>query len=126
LAPDCGARRDRLDYRNLGNALIALLVVWTFAAFGVEFAYRGYLLSRATEAGGATALARWAAVVAVAILFGFGHYYKGPAGILDSAVAGLILGAAVLLSGRNLWAAVLGHGLMDTFAVVALYFGWQS
>jgi CAAX protease family protein len=108
---------------NLGHALVALLVVWTFAAFGEEFGYRGYLLSRAADAGGESAVARWAAVVVVAILFGFGHYYKGPAGILDSGVAGLILGAAFLLSGRNLWAAVLAHGLIDTFAVVAVYFG---
>ncbi len=39
---------------------------------------------------------------------------------------GLMLGAAFLLSGRNLWAAVLAHGLIDTFAVLAVYFGWQS
>ena len=111
---------------NIGNAAIALLIVWTFAAFGEEFAYRGYLLSRAADAGGGSAAARWAAVLAVAVLFGIGHYYKGPAGVLDSAVAGLILGAAVLLSRRNLWAAVLAHGLIDTFSVVALYFRWQS
>jgi uncharacterized protein len=61
-----------------------------------------------------------------AILFGVGHYYKGPTGIVDSGVAGLILGAAYLLSGRNLWAAVLAHGLIDTFGVVVLYFGWAS
>jgi hypothetical protein len=40
-------------------------------------------------------------------------------------VAGLILGAAFLLSGRNLWTWVLAHGFIDTFGVVALYFGWE-
>jgi membrane protease YdiL (CAAX protease family) len=92
---------------NLSNALLALLIVWTFAAFGEEFSYRGYLLSRAAAIGGGSAAAHWAAVVAVSVLFGFGHYYKGPAGVLDSGVAGLILGAAYMLSGRNLWAPIL-------------------
>ena len=60
------------------------------------------------------------------MLFGCGHYYKGPVGMLDSAMAGLILGAAYLLSRRNLWVAILGHGLIDTVAVVAVYFGWST
>jgi len=41
-------------------------------------------------------------------------------------MAGLILGAAFLLSGRNLWVCILAHGFIDTFAIVALYFGWSS
>jgi membrane protease YdiL (CAAX protease family) len=48
------------------------------------------------------------------------------AGILDSGVAGLMLGAAFLLSGRNLWTCVLAHGFIDTFGVVAVYLGWAD
>jgi len=66
------------------------------------------------------------ALVISAVLFGFGHYYKGPAGILDSGVAGLILGGAYLLSGRVLWTAILAHGFIDTFGVMALYLGWEG
>jgi membrane protease YdiL (CAAX protease family) len=65
-------------------------------------------------------------MVLASVLFGFGHYYKGPSGIVDSGVAGLILGAAYLLSGRNLWACIPAHGLIDTFGIAVLYFGWQS
>jgi membrane protease YdiL (CAAX protease family) len=111
---------------NWQVALMYLGIVWTFAAFGEEIAYRGYLLTRAADIGGRTPLAWWIGVIVVSVLFGYGHYYKGPAGILDSAVAGLILGAAYLLAGRNLWASVLAHGFIDTVAVVALYFGWDS
>jgi len=107
-------------------ALRWLGLVWTFAAFGEEIGYRGYLLNRAGEAMGRTRFADWVAVVAASILFGYGHYYKGPAGIIDSGMAGLILGAAYLLSGRNLWACILAHGLIDTVGVVALFFGWAS
>lgn len=76
--------------------------------------------------GGESSVADWVAVIVVAVLFGFGHYYKGSAGVIDSGVAGLILGAAYHLSGRNLWICIIAHGLIDTFAVVVVYFGWQS
>ena len=108
------------------QALLWLLIVWTFAAFGEEMSYRGYLLNRAADPGKRTTAAYWAACVVVAVLFGYGHYYKGPAGIVDSGIAGLILGAAYLLSGRNLWTAILAHGFIDTFGVVMAFFGWDS
>ena len=38
----------------------------------------------------------WIATILVSALFGIGHYYKGPAGIIDSTIAGSILGAASL------------------------------
>jgi membrane protease YdiL (CAAX protease family) len=111
---------------NWRLALLYLGIVWTFAAFGEEIAYRGYLMQRAADVGGRTMIAWWISVIAIAILFGYGHYYKGPAGILDSGLAGLILGAAFLLSGRNLWACVLAHGFIDTFGIVAVYNGWDG
>lgn len=111
---------------NMKMALLALLIVWTFAAFGEEIAYRGYLLGRAADLGKKSPAAYLLGVVFVSILFGYGHFYKGPSGIVDSGVAGLILGIAFLTSGRNLWACILAHGLIDTFSVVAIYGGWAS
>ena len=111
---------------NVKIALLALLLVWTFAAFGEEIAYRGYLLTRAADIGGRSKLAYWLGIVFVSILFGYGHYYKGPSGIIDSGIAGLILGAAYMLAGRNLWACILTHGFIDTFAVIDAFFGWSK
>jgi len=111
---------------NIKTALLALLIVWTFAAFGEEVAYRGYLLTRAADLGGRSTAAYWVGMVLVSVLFGYGHYYKGPSGIVDSGVAGLILGTAYMLSGRNLWTCVLAHGFIDTFAVADAFFGWSS
>ena len=108
---------------NLKMALLALLLVWTFAAFGEEIAYRGYLLKRAADILGGSIAANWIAILLVSILFGFGHYYKGPSGIVDSGMAGFILGSAFLLSGKNLWAPILAHGFIDTFGVAAAFFG---
>ena len=111
---------------NIQVAALALVIVWTFAAFGEEIVYRGYLLTRAADLGRGSQAAYLIGTVLVSILFGYGHYYKGPAGIVDSGVAGLILGAAYLLSGRNLWASIFAHGFIDTFAVVVVYFGWAD
>lgn len=111
---------------NVWEAIKWLGIVWTWAAFGEEIAYRGYLVTRGADLGARTPTAYWASVVVVAVLFGIGHYYKGPPGIIDSGVAGLLLGAAYILSGRNLWASILAHGFIDTFGVVVLFFGWDS
>jgi uncharacterized protein len=108
------------------EALTMLAVVWTFAAFGEEMDYRGYLLTRGAEMFGQSRSSYLWAMVAVAIFFGFGHYYKGPVGVIDSSYSGLVLGGAYLLSGRNLWAPILGHGLSDTFALFVLFMGWAK
>lgn len=103
-----------------------LAIVWTFAAFGEEIAYRGYLTLRGSDALGGSTGAWITATVMAAVLFGIGHFYKGPVGMIDSGVAGLILGAAYLLSGRCLWTTILAHGLIDTTGVVLLYSGLAS
>jgi membrane protease YdiL (CAAX protease family) len=108
------------------HALISLLVVWTFAAFGEELSYRGYLLTRAADVGGRSDIAYLAAMICIAVLFGFGHYYKGPAGIIDSTYSGIVLGCVYLFSGRNLWSAILAHGISDTVAVAAIFAGWAD
>src|SRR4029453_1500578 len=111
---------------NVRIAFLALLLMWTFAAFGEEIAYRGYLLTRAADIGRRSMMAYWVGIVLVSILFGYGHYYKGPSGIIDSGIAGLILGAVYMVTDRNLWACVLTHGFIDTFGVIDAFFGWSK
>jgi uncharacterized protein len=111
---------------NIKTALVALLLVWTFAAFGEEIAYRGYLLTRAADIGGRSVGVYWIGIVLVSILFGYGHYYKGASGVIDSGVAGLILGSAYMLGGRNLWTSIFAHGFIDTFGVIDAFFGWSN
>jgi membrane protease YdiL (CAAX protease family) len=107
-------------------ALRNLALVWIFAGFGEEVSYRGYLLTRAADLGNRSKIAYVAAMLYVAVLFGFGHFYKGPAGVLDSTYSGLVLGGVFLLSGRNLWTSILAHGISDTFAVVVIFMGWAN
>lgn len=112
--------------RSLSAALLALGLVWTFAAFGEEMGYRGYLLTRAADLGGRSLVAYWAALIPVSVLFGYGHFYKGYAGVVDSGSAGLVLGGAYLLSRRNFWVPILAHGFIDSIAIVFTYMGWSS
>jgi uncharacterized protein len=113
-----------VEGHRLGPAVRSLAIVWTFAAFGEELAYRAFLMRRMADALNGTRLAYGVAILFSSVLFGFGHFYKGPTGVFDSTVSGIILAAAYMATRRNLWALILGHGLSDTFAVVATYFGW--
>ena len=100
--------------------------MWTRATFREEIGYRGWILGRAADARGRSPAAVAFAVIASSGLFGFVHFCKGPAGILDSGLAGLVLAGAFLLARRNPWAPILAHGFVDTFGVAALFFGWAD
>jgi membrane protease YdiL (CAAX protease family) len=108
------------------QALLSLVIIWTFAAFGEELSYRGYLLTRAADIFARSRIGYIFGVIFVAILFGFAHYYKGMVGVADSTYSGLVYGCVFLASGRNLWAAILAHGISDTFAVFVVFMGWAN
>jgi membrane protease YdiL (CAAX protease family) len=78
------------------------------------------------DIGRRSAAAYWIGIVFVSILFGYGHYYKCASGVIESSVAGLILGSAYMVAGRNLWANILAHGFIDTFGVIDAFFGWSN
>jgi hypothetical protein len=104
-------------------SLKSLLIVWIFA-FGEEIGYRGLLLRRTADVFNGSPWGYAVAVVLSSLLFGFGHFYKGPTGIFDSTVSGFILAAAYLVGRRNLWAPILAHGISDTIAVLWTFLGW--
>jgi len=41
-------------------------------------------------------------------------------------VAGLILGIAYMLAGRDLWASIFAQGFIDTFGIIDAFFGWSN
>jgi membrane protease YdiL (CAAX protease family) len=108
---------------NVSVLLILLALVWTFAAFGEEFVYRGYLMSRVAELAGGSNMAWALSLVVVSVLFGVGHLYQGASGILVNTAAGLAYGAVYLRAGRNLWAPVIAHGVYDTVGLAFLFWG---
>jgi membrane protease YdiL (CAAX protease family) len=103
--------------------LFLIPFVWIFGAFGEEILYRGLIMTRLAQLMGSTRGAWIGALVIQALLFGLGHAYQGPAGMADIAVIGLIYGAGTLVWGRNLWPAMIAHGVLDTFGFFMMYAG---
>jgi len=103
----------------------AILPLALFAGFWEEIVFRGFLLGR-LRAAIPSALERGArrrrdalAALLTAISFGLGHGYQGLLGILQTTLAGTVMGALVLWRG-SLWPAIGAHLAIDLFGLVAL------
>ncbi len=73
-------------------------------------------------AGGSSAA--WAvSLVFVSVVFGVAHIDQGISGIIVNLSAGLVYGALYLWSGRNLWAAIIAHGVYDTAGLLLIFWG---
>ena len=100
-----------------------VLVVWGSAAVGEELFARGFVMNRLTALFGGGRLAIPAAVLAQALLFGLLHAIQGPTGIVITGFVGVILAITYYASGRNLWAPIIAHGLMDTYGLTLIFLG---
>ena len=121
LSAFAGLRGDLPEY-----LFWALPVAWGSAAVGEELVARGFLTDRlATLLGGQVpaGAAVFAAVILQGLLFGAAHAYQGLGGALLTAGAGIVLGLVWLWTGRNLWAAIILHGLVDFVSMTAFYTG---
>jgi hypothetical protein len=121
-----GQPADLSDFEPIvGNVqLLAVwfVLVWTLAAFGEEMVYRGYILNRAADLGSGTRAAWIVSLVCVSVLFGLGHLYQGPSGVVGSTLSGLLFGGLYLAFRRNLWVPILTHGLSDTIGLLLIFF----
>jgi membrane protease YdiL (CAAX protease family) len=100
---------------------LTLAGVYLVSSFGEEVIYRGFLITRIAELGHSTKWATGIALVSSSAVFGLIHYDWGPAGMVQTAFMGLVLGGAYLLTGRNLWALILAHGYLDTVLILQVY-----
>lgn len=108
---------------NLSVYLTWMAVVWTSAAFGEEMFFRGFLITRFRSLFGTVPLAPALAVLAAALVFGYGHfYYQGLRGLVITGTIGIVLGTLFLLYKCNLWPLILAHGLIDTLGMTARFF----
>jgi len=125
IASITGAPPDMSDLQGLvGNVrvlAILLVVNWILAAFGEELAFRGYLMNRLADAFGRTRSAWIASLIAASLYFGLGHSTQGMSGVVQESLSGAWLGAAFLLSGRNLTVPIVAHGASNSLALVLIY-----
>jgi hypothetical protein len=126
IASITGAATDLSRFRQfVGNPrllLVGLAVVWTLAAFGEELTCRGYILNRVADLGNRRPSAWIIGLASVSVLFGVGHLYQGPTGVVDTTISGLLLGGLYLIFDRNLWIPILTHGFTDTIALLLVFF----
>ncbi|MFC7537274.1 CPBP family intramembrane glutamic endopeptidase [Sphingomonas sp. GCM10030256] len=109
---------------NTGLYIYLLVVVaWGSAAFGEELVFRGFLQSRLELVFGTTRVPAVLAVLTQAVIFGALHSYQGAGGAITAGTTGLIIGLVYIAGGRNLWAPIILHGLIDTVSLSAIYFG---
>ena len=102
---------------------LGLALVWTLAAFGEELVWRAWLLNRLTDLVGRRWWGWTISLLAVSAVFGLAHLYQGVTGVAENAIGGLLLGLVYLASGRNLWAAIIAHGVTDSVDLTLMFTG---
>jgi len=108
---------------NLPLLLVLLALNFVFAALGEELVWRGYALSRVAELLRTSRVAWAAALVLVNAGFGFAHLYQGGTGVVEATIAGVLLGALYLASGRNLVVPMAAHFVSNAIDFVVIYLG---
>jgi len=109
---------------NLELYLFFLIpVTWGTAAFGEEMLFRLFLDALQRLFGSSGPIGTTIAVIAQAVIFGLLHLYQGPVGAVVAGALGLALGLVWWFSGRNLWAGIVVHGIIDSFSMTVLYLG---
>ena len=111
---------------SLPALFLFLILTWTEAAFIEEMFFRGYLFNRLTDLFGNKRVGIVISLVVSSLIFGAAHAYQGVTGVLDTFLAGLVLGLLYLSSRRNLWLPILTHGIIDTFGFLLIFAGLFS
>ncbi len=96
------------------------------AAIAEEVFYRGFCFYFMERLLGSGTWQKVLIVVLSSIYFGLSHSFQGPTGVIGIMAASLAIGSIFYLSKRNLWAVILGHGLIDTWSLFSLYKGGIS
>ncbi|MDP9139822.1 MAG: CPBP family intramembrane metalloprotease [Pseudomonadota bacterium] len=108
---------------NLSLLLVFLGLSWTFAAFGEEICFRGFLMQRLARLFGDHRPAWIASLVLSSVLFGWGHTEQGISGWVQEGLSGLLLGVLFLAAKRNLALPIIAHGVSNTVAFILIYLG---
>ncbi len=115
--PRLGAFRSIQQSR--AKLVLGIVVAWILGGFLEEFVLRGIVLQAieaALSARLADAVATGIAVCAAALGAGVMHLYQGLRAAIIITQLSVLFGVLFVVSGYNLWAVILCHGLYDTIA----------
>jgi membrane protease YdiL (CAAX protease family) len=126
VSEKAGFHRDLSRFSALqGNPTLTVYTVFyvlTGAGFYEEFMFRGFLMQGLAMFFGGSRGAWGVACVIQGVLFGGSHAYQNPLGMLITGTLGILLAIVVFACGRNLWPAIIAHGLFDASRAVLFYF----
>ena len=108
---------------NLFFLLGMIAVVWTTNVFGEEMFYRAFMTTWLAEVFRNSSAAWTLAAIGSSVAFGLAHYGEGVSGIFSNGAFGLLFALMYLRTGRNLWASIIAHGLLNTLRFVLIYLG---
>jgi CAAX protease family protein len=94
----------------------------TLAAVSQEI-IRAYLIYSIVSLVGDSRIGWLCAVIGSSLFYALNHDYQGLAGALGAVISCAGFGVLYLASKRNLWSPIICHGLNDTIAFCAIYFG---
>lgn len=121
--------RDLTRFEHLRDNPIAMLkflpYIWASAAFGEEMIFRGFMLKQFPFIQFNKKLSPYWGLIASSILFGVGHCYQGPAGMVFTGMMGVFLGLVFIRSGFNLLLCMLVHGFFDTISGFMFVLKWD-
>ena len=107
---------------NLELTIYTVFYVLIGAGFYEQFMFRGFLMQGLAMFFGGNRGAWIAACAIQGVLFGASHAYQNPLGMLITGTLGIFLAVLVFACGRNLWAAIIAHGLFDSSRALLFYF----
>ncbi len=101
--------------------ILGIVVAWVLGGFVEELIFRGIVLTNLEMSLvgtpleiGATPIAIAAAAVGAGVL----HFYQRLRAVIIVTQLSVLFGVLFVLSGRNLWACILCHGLYDTIGFI--------
>jgi len=126
VATRCVAKPPSLDaFRALQQSksklLIGIVVAWVLGGFLEELIFRGIILQwieALVSAWLVAPIAAGIAVCAAALGAGLIHLYQGLRAAIAVTQLSVLFGLLFVVSGHNLWAVMLCHGMYDTVAFV--------
>jgi membrane protease YdiL (CAAX protease family) len=111
----------RMLQQSRAKLLVGIVAAWVLGGFLEELILRGIIL-RSIETLVSAWLVRPAAiaiaVITAAVAAGLIHLYQGLRAAIIVTQLSVLFGLLFVVSGHNLWAVMLCHGLYDTIAFV--------
>jgi membrane protease YdiL (CAAX protease family) len=107
--------------QSTGKLIAGIIVAWLLGGVLEELVVRGVVLTSVESVLTpwlSQPLAAGIAVCLAAVGAGLGHSYQGPRAMIIVTQLSILLGGLFVISGHNLWAVMICHGLYDTLAFI--------